>query len=106
MCRKNQIRTDDSHGIYDLDTGKRLNRSKDIFIGDHVWLAYGATVLGGAHIGNGCVLGAFSLAKKQFPENCVLADMPAKVVRENIFWKRPLLLNNPYAEDEIAYPDI
>ena len=106
LATNNQIRTDDSHGIYDLDTGKRLNRSKDIFIGDHVWLAYGATVLGGAHIGSGCVLGAFSLAKKQFSENCVLAGVPAKVVRENIFWKRPLLLNNPYAEDEIAYPDI
>lgn len=105
LATNNQIRTDDSHGIYDLGSGKRINRSKDIFIGNHVWLAYGATVLGGAHIGSGCVLGAFSLAKKQFPENCVLAGVPAKVIRENIFWKRPLLLNNPYIEDEIAYPD-
>lgn len=105
LATNNQIRTDDSHGIYDLDTGKRVNRSKDIFIGDHVWLAYGAIVLGGARIGSGCVLGAFSLAKKQFPSNCVLAGTPAKVIRENIFWKRPLLLDRHYEEEEIEYPD-
>ncbi|MDO4907636.1 capsular polysaccharide synthesis protein [Neisseria sp.] len=102
FATNNQIRTDDSHAIYDLDTGKRINHSKDIFIGNHVWIAYGAIVLGGAHIGNGCVLGMHSLAKKQFPDNCVIAGIPAKVVRENIFWKRPLLLNLPYSENDIA----
>lgn len=105
LATNNQIRTDDSHGIYDLNTGKRINPSKDIFIGDHVWLAYGATVLGGAHIGNGCVLGAFSLVKKHFPENCILAGVPAKIIRENVFWKRPLLLNKAYSSADIEFPD-
>lgn len=105
LATNNQIRTDDSHGIYDLNTGKRVNYSKDIFIGDHVWLAYGAIVLGGANIGSGCVVGANSMVKKQFPKNSILAGIPAKVIRENIFWKRPLLLNKLYSEHDIEAPD-
>lgn len=33
----NHIRTDDAHAIYDVKTGLRLNPSKDIIIGAHVW---------------------------------------------------------------------
>lgn len=105
FATNNQIRTDDAHAIYDLDTGKRVNHSKNIVIGDHVWVGYGATILGGANIGGGCVVGAFSLVNKQFPNNCIVVGTPAKIVRENIFWKRPLLLNKIYSENEVALPD-
>ncbi|MBP2659028.1 MAG: hypothetical protein H6Q69_2060 [Firmicutes bacterium] len=33
------IRNGDSHSIIDLQTKKRINFSKDIIIGDHVWIA-------------------------------------------------------------------
>lgn len=93
FATNNQIRTDDAHPIYDVNTGKRLNRSKDIIIGHHVWIAYGAVVLGGAKIGDGSVIGAFSVVKKEFPNNCVVAGVPAKLIKKDIFWERPLLLN-------------
>ncbi|EEV24762.1 Acetyltransferase (isoleucine patch superfamily) protein [Actinobacillus minor 202] len=89
----NQVRTDDSHAIYDVNTGTRVNPSKDIVIGNHVWVAYGATILGGSRIGNGSVIGAYALVKKAIPNNCVAAGIPAKVLRKDIFWERPLLLN-------------
>lgn len=97
----NQIRTDDSHAIYDVNTGKRVNPSKNIVIGNHVWVAYGATILGGAEIGQGSVIGAYSLVKKAIPNNCIAAGLPAKVIRKNIFWERPLLLNEA---DEKIFP--
>lgn len=100
FATNNQIRTDDAHAIYDANTGKRINFSKDIVIGNHVWVAYGATVLGGSRIGDGSVIGAFSLLKKPIPNNCIAAGVPAKVIRENIIWERPLLLN---AEDENSF---
>ncbi|MGN6824314.1 acyltransferase [Neisseria sp. P0019.S002] len=100
FATNNQIRTDDAHAIYNANTGKRINFSKDIVIGNHVWVAYGATILGGSCIGDGSVIGAFSLLKKPIPNNCIAAGVPAKVIRENIIWERPLLLN---AEDENSF---
>ncbi len=96
----NQIRTDDAHAIYDVNTGKRINKSKDIIIGKHVWIGYRATLLAGTEIGDGSVIGAFSLVKKKFPNNCVIAGVPAKLVKKDIFWERPLLL---HANKEVSF---
>ena len=101
FATNNQIRTDDSHAIYDVNTGKRINPSKNITLGNHVWIAYGATILGGSEIGSGTVIGAYSLVKKKIPNNCVAAGIPAKVIKTDIFWERPLLLNEA---DEKIFP--
>lgn len=106
FATNNQIRTDDAHAIYDMQTGKRINPSKDIIIGNHVWVGYGAVVFGGAKLGDGSVVGAFSMVNKAFPNNCVVAGTPAKIIKENVFWKRPLLLNQHYQENEIATPSV
>ncbi|MFZ7332645.1 acyltransferase [Avibacterium avium] len=88
FATNNQIRTDDAHPIYDVRTGKRLNTSKDIIIGDRVWVAYGATIWGGSQIGNGSIVGAYSVVKKRFPNNCIIAGVPAKIIRKDVFWER------------------
>ena len=104
FATNNQIRTDDAHAIYDINTGRRINPSQDIVLGDHVWVGYGAVLFGGTTIGSGSVVGAFSVVNKAFSNNCIIAGTPAKVIKENVFWKRPLLLNKPHEENEIAYP--
>lgn len=38
------VRNSDSHSILNNE-GQRINFSKDVIIGDHVWLAYGVTIL-------------------------------------------------------------
>lgn len=38
QCR---VRADDSHPIYDGVTGERINPSRSISIGDHVWIGGG-----------------------------------------------------------------
>ncbi|WP_404810826.1 acyltransferase [Actinobacillus pleuropneumoniae] len=102
FATNNQIRTDDAHPIYDVNTGKRVNMSKDIQIGDHVWIGYGATILSGSAIGSGSVIGAGSIVRNKFPNNCVIAGTPAKVVKKDIFWERPLLLN---MSEEVVYSE-
>lgn len=92
FATNNQIRTDDAHAIYDVNTGERVNKSKDIIIGNHVWVGYGAVLFGGAKLGDGSVVGAFSMVNKAFPNNCVVEGTPAKLIRKDIFWERPLLL--------------
>lgn len=85
----NQVRSDDGHPIFDVKTGNRINFARDITIGDHVWLAWGATLLGGAVIGEGSVIGANSLVKGEIPNNVVAAGTPAKILRTDIAWERP-----------------
>lgn len=92
-----QIRADDGHPIFDVRSGKRVNVSKDILIGEHVWLGYGSAVLGGSCIGSGSVVGLGAVITRDVPNNAVAVGNPARVVRKNIAWERPhLSLVKPY----------
>ncbi|TCF96629.1 hypothetical protein BZM26_36490 [Paraburkholderia strydomiana] len=86
-----QIRADDAHPIFDVETGKRCNVAMPIVIGNHVWLGEGCVVLGQAEIGAGSVVGMRSVVKGKTPNNCVLAGVPARVIRRNAAWERPHL---------------
>lgn len=95
LASENEIRTEDAHPIFDVRTGERINPAKDVTIGNHVWIAKRAVLLGGAAIGDGSVLGFGSLLKGRVPNNCIAAGTPARVVRENIAWERPHLSLTP-----------
>jgi len=86
-----QIRADDAHPIFDIKTGKRVNRSKPVRIGDHVWLCEGAVILNGSEIGPGSIIGTRSIVKGKITNNCVAAGAPARVTRKNVAWERPHL---------------
>ena len=83
------IRTTDSHTIIDQKTKEVINYAQDITIGDNVWLAYGVTVLKGANIASGSIVGAESVVTKSCDEpNAIYAGVPAKKIRSNIKWYR------------------
>ena len=77
-----------NHPVFNLETGNRINVSKIIFVGDHVWIGKGVGLLAGAQIGSGSVVGYRSVVSKRYPENCTIVGSPGKVIRENICWKR------------------
>lgn len=91
-----QIRADDAHPIFDVATGARVNLSKPVVIGDHVWLGEGCVVMGGSKIGTGSIVGMRSVVKCKAPNNCVLAGVPARVVRKNVAWERLHLCHESY----------
>lgn len=82
------VRTSDSHPIYDMATGNRINPAKDIYIGDHVWIAPDTKIMKGAVIGNGSIIGSNSMVSKEIPANSLAVGMPAKVVKQDIKWTR------------------
>ena len=51
-------------------------------IGRNVWLGAKASVLRGATIGDGAVIGAHALVRGVIPANCIAAGVPARVMRE------------------------
>lgn len=91
FARGIEIRADDVHPIYDVRTSKRLNPSQPIVVGDHVWIAKDAVIMGGVTIGNGSVVGFRSILTKSIPNNCIAAGAPARVVKRDIAWERPVV---------------
>ncbi len=82
------FRTGDSHSIINSD-GQRVNPSKDIFVGDHVWVGNTVIVNKGVKILDNSIIGAGSVVTKQFEKSgIVVAGNPAKEVKEQISWLR------------------
>lgn len=107
FASENQLRADDGHPIFDVRTGRRVNWSRDVVVGDHVWFAWGAVALGGATIGSGSVLGLRSVLTGAVPNNCVAVGVPARVVRRDIAWERPHLgMNRPFYKPVSTAVDI
>jgi acetyltransferase-like isoleucine patch superfamily enzyme len=84
------VRTADPHLIYSVSNKKRINPSKSVYLGDHVWTGQGAMVLKGTKIASGSILGAMSVcAGKSIPSNTSWAGNPARQLGEGIFWDNP-----------------
>lgn len=58
-----------------------LEITAPISIGSDVYIGLNTTILPGTTIGNRCIIGACSLVKGTFPDNSVIAGVPAKVIK-------------------------
>jgi len=54
---------------------------KDIVIGDRCWIGDGVFIKEGISIGNDVIVGANSVVTKSFPNNVIIAGIPAKIIR-------------------------
>lgn len=81
------VRTADAHLLYNSKTKERINYSKSIYIGDHVWLGQNVIILKGSQIGSGATIGAGSIiSNKVIPSNTTFAGSPARLIHEDSFW--------------------
>lgn len=83
-----EIRNTDSHMIYDLETKKRINHGKGIEIGDNVWIGARAMVLKGVKIESNSIIAAGSIVNRNVNSNTIVAGIPAREVKNNIYWTR------------------
>ncbi len=83
------IRTADPHLIYDIGTGNRINPSKSVVIGDHVWIGQNVLILKGTHVGSGAIIGAAAVVSgKKIGSNTVWAGNPARKLKSGVFFDR------------------
>ena len=64
--------------------GKYIN---DVVIKDNVWIASGVKIMQGVTIGEGAVIAAGSIVTEDIPGNVLAGGIPAKVLKEDYFWK-------------------
>lgn len=79
---------DNSHGGLsyeetDIPPAQRPLTSKGgIIIGKNVWIGDKAAVLSGVNIGNNVIIAANAVVTKNVPDNCMVAGVPAKIIKQ------------------------
>jgi len=63
--------------------GKKQPGIKDckIRIGNNCYISAGVTILGPVRIGDNVTIGAGAVVTKDIPSNCIVAGVPAKIVK-------------------------
>lgn len=51
-------------------------------LGDNVEVCCGAKIIGGVRIGNNVIIGANAVVINDVPDNCVIAGVPAKIIKK------------------------
>lgn len=83
------IRTSDSHGIFDIATGERLNVAKDVILGAHVWLGNGVRLNKGSYIAPGCIVAQASVVSGiQTTASSIYGGVPSRLIRKGVAWSR------------------
>jgi acetyltransferase-like isoleucine patch superfamily enzyme len=86
--------TDQNHSYEDIcaPIGRQWPVNAAVSIGAGTWLGTGTVILPGSTIGRNVVVAAGSVVRGKVPDLCVVAGIPAKVVREYVpgaGWSRP-----------------
>lgn len=68
-------------GNHDLIDRRKYNLAS-VKIGKNCWLGTSVTILAGVELGNNVTVGANSVVTKSFPSNCVIAGVPAKIIKQ------------------------
>lgn len=64
-----------------LSGGNEDNTYKDIIVEEDVWIGINVTLLSGAHIGRGAIIGACAVVTKEIPPYAIAVGNPARVIK-------------------------
>lgn len=84
------VRASDSHSIYAADTRQRINRAAPVLIHRHVWISRAVSINKGVVIGEDTVVGQGSIVSGRLDPGSVYAGVPARKLRDGVFWDRGL----------------
>ena len=74
-------------GVRMMDNARHLSNSQgSVTIGNKVWIATNAIILPGVTVGDGAIVAAGAVVTRDVPAKCMVAGVPAKVIKENVEW--------------------
>ncbi len=86
LIGSNVLINDHSHGQTNNFSMPRfkleLVSNGPIHIGENCFLCDNCCILGGVTLGKNCIVAANSVVNKSFPDNCLIAGSPAKLVKK------------------------
>lgn len=94
MLAQNVVISGLNHSYQDITTPPRQQpvTTKQITIGDSVWIGANSVITAGVTIGKHAVIGAGSVVVKDIPDYCVAAGNPARIIKKYDFesktWQR------------------
>ncbi len=65
-----------------LGLNQQYMKRAPIYIGDNCFIGMNSIILKGTTIGNNVVVGAGSVVSGKYPDNCIIAGNPAKIIRQ------------------------
>jgi acetyltransferase-like isoleucine patch superfamily enzyme len=68
-------------GNHDL-INRNIYHKSSVKIGKNCWIGTSVTILAGVQLGDNVTVGANSVVTKSFPSNCVIAGVPAKIIKQ------------------------
>lgn len=74
---------DSDFHAYEID-GKRQNNTKEVIIGDNVWIGNNVIILKGVTIGNNAIVAAGSVVTKDVEPFTAIAGNPARIIKNNV----------------------
>ena len=66
-------------GVFILEQPRLVTRTT---IGENSFICYGAMIQAGTVLGKQCIVGANSVVRGHYPDYCVIAGVPAKIIRK------------------------
>lgn len=69
------------HKLNSLDRTKGMDEPEPITIGNNVWIGLNSIILKGTTIGDNCVIAAGSIVKGNYPSDCLIGGVPAKIIK-------------------------
>jgi acetyltransferase-like isoleucine patch superfamily enzyme len=74
---------DFDHGVTEVERPIRLQGiyKRDVRVGHNVWIGYGVCILRGVTVGDNAVIGTSAVLTRSFPDNAVIAGVPARILR-------------------------
>lgn len=75
--------TDTIHNYQDINKNvlKQQDSYKETLIGQDCFIGYGSVINAGTRLGRHCIVGANSFVSGAFPDNCIIAGNPAKIIK-------------------------
>lgn len=77
------IRDSNNHTI----NQPNFKKEAPVVIEDRVWIGQRSMILPGVTIGEGAVVAAGAVVTRNVPKNCLVAGVPARVIKEKICWR-------------------